>query len=62
MVLAGHDGMTPHLLDSGGLREWTFAGYGDPVAAASAAVVAVLTPPSVVRTIAAGFTPVSAPG
>jgi hypothetical protein len=62
MLLAERLGAAPHLIDSGHLREWTFAGYLDPVAVSPDEVVDVLTPPSTVRAIAAGFAPAWATG
>jgi hypothetical protein len=47
-----------HLVWSGKLWPWTFAGYEDPVPMCAAAPqVAVLTPQSVVRVFESGFTP-----
>jgi hypothetical protein len=46
----------PHLWAGGELRPWSFAGYGPPVARPDGAV-AILTPPSTVAAIAAGFRP-----
>ena len=53
-------GEAPHLLDSGRLHRWSFAGYGEPVAARPDQAVEVLTPRSVVETFAAGFSPATA--
>lgn len=47
----------PLLLWEGALRQWTHGGYGPPKPAPAGAVVRVLTPAPLVRTIAAGFTP-----
>jgi hypothetical protein len=48
----------PHLIWIGRLWRWTFAGYEDPVPmSVAAADVTVLTPQSIVRVFASGFTP-----
>ena len=48
----------PHLIWSGKLFPWTFAGYEDPVSASVLAEkVTVLTPQSIVRVFESGFTP-----
>jgi hypothetical protein len=54
-VFVEHAGV-PHLVWRGGLRPWSFGGYGTRTAA-PAAPLAVLTPRSIVRAIAAGFAP-----
>ena len=52
----------PHLIWGGALRPWSFSGYGPAVEAAPETEVAVLTPPSIVSAIRAGFVPqVAAP-
>ncbi|KAA0274646.1 MAG: hypothetical protein EDQ89_01755 [Acidobacteria bacterium] len=57
MVVAG-SAPAPHLVETGRLLPWSFGGYGPPLAIADRdAVVEVLTPASVVRSIAAGFVP-----
>lgn len=57
MVLTGRE-PTPHLLDSGRLQPWSFSGYGPASDAGSGEqIVEVLTPASIVRALAAGFTP-----
>ncbi|MEM6527522.1 MAG: hypothetical protein AAF653_04465 [Chloroflexota bacterium] len=48
---------TPHLLWQGQLYPYSPAGYGAPHAASLPPTVTVITPPSVVATIAHGFTP-----
>jgi hypothetical protein len=50
-------GGVPHLWWRGGLRPWSFEGYGPPLPVSAAEKVAVLTPASTVRAIAAGFAP-----
>lgn len=55
VVLPGDE--TPMLVTPGGLRAWSFAGYGPPVVTPADTPVTVLTPSSVVRAIAAGFAP-----
>ena len=50
-------GGRPHLLWRGRLRPWTFFGYGAGIATPEFSRVRVLTPPSIVRAIAAGFVP-----
>src|SRR5262249_47315608 len=47
----------PHLVAPGRLLPWSFAGYGPGVVPPAAAVVRVLTPPSTVAAIRAGFAP-----
>jgi hypothetical protein len=47
----------PHLWRRGALRPWSFEGYGPPVNVSATERVAVLTPRSIVRAIAAGFAP-----
>jgi len=55
-VLVEH-ARAPHLLWRGRLRPWSFEGYGRPIDVSPAEAVAVLTPRSTVRVIAAGFVP-----
>ncbi|HEY6961946.1 MAG TPA: hypothetical protein VI408_08685 [Gaiellaceae bacterium] len=50
-----HDG-APNLVRSGALRRWTAGGYDAPVAAPPAAPL--VTPPSLVRVLREGWTPV----
>jgi hypothetical protein len=45
------------LLVSGRVRPWSFHGYGAPVPAGPAGPVEVLTPPSIVAAITAGYPP-----
>jgi hypothetical protein len=49
-------GGAPYLVHGDALHPWSFAGYGAPIARPGA-MVQVLTPRSIVRAIAAGFTP-----
>ena len=55
-VLLEWDGR-PHLLRGGGLRPWSFDGYGPARTAPASARVRVLTPPSIVDAIRSGFVP-----
>jgi hypothetical protein len=48
---------TPHLVLAGWLLPWHFAGYGTPMERPAATTVEVLTPPSVVAVLSAGFCP-----
>lgn len=48
----------PHGLRDGRLRAWSFAGYGPPAANDGNAELDVLTPPSTVAALAAGYRPV----
>lgn len=58
-VLVVRDGEpeVPSLLWRGGLRAWSFAGYGPPNPISLGGAVAVLTPPSIVAAIRAGYLP-----
>jgi len=47
----------PHLLWKRKLRPWSFFGYGPEVSVAAEAEMDVLTPPSIVQAIRAGFVP-----
>jgi len=47
----------PHLVLASWLLPWDFAGYGTPIERPSAATVEVLTPPSIVAVLSAGFCP-----
>ena len=47
----------PHLVLASWLLPWDFAGYGTPIVRPSAATVEVLTPPSIVAVLSAGFCP-----
>jgi hypothetical protein len=58
MIRAGGD---IWLLLAGRLRPWSFQGYGPPAAAVPAGTVEVLTPPSIVAVIAAGYRPLVHP-
>ena len=49
------------LVASGRVLPWSFAGYGSPVPAPKSAAVEVLTPPSIVAAIAAGYRPLVHP-
>jgi len=55
------DGDEPGLLAGGQLRPWSFHGYGAPAPADPADRVEVLTPPSIVATITAGYRPLVHP-
>jgi len=55
------DGGEPGLLAGGQLRPWSFHGYGAPAPADPADRVEVLTPPSIVATITAGYRPLVHP-
>jgi hypothetical protein len=48
----------PHALRDGKLRPWSFSGYGPATAFAADAEADVLTPPSTVAALAAGYRPV----
>lgn len=54
-----HDGR-PHLVQAAGLRPWSWQGYGNLVEPPSS-TMAVLTPPSSVATLRAGYRPVLHP-
>jgi hypothetical protein len=54
------DGITGLLID-GRLRPWSFQGYGPPVPVRVSGVIEVLTPPSIVSAIAAGYRPLVHP-
>jgi hypothetical protein len=54
-VMVDIDG-SPHLVVNGQVRTWSHTGYGPPIAPPSDPV-AVLTPASIVRTLAAGYVP-----
>jgi len=49
------------LLVAGQPRPWSFQGYGSPAGASLAGAVEVLTPPSIVAAIAAGYRPLAHP-
>ena len=51
----------PGLLIGGRVRPWSFRGYGAPVPAGPAGRVEVLTPPSIVAAITAGYRPLVHP-
>jgi hypothetical protein len=46
-----------HAVDSGGLRQWRFAGWGPRQDGLPAGEVALLTPPSIAACLAAGYRP-----
>jgi hypothetical protein len=48
---------TPALWCGGTLRPWSLGGYGAPVRVSRAATVELLTPPSIVALLAAGYRP-----
>lgn len=54
VMVAGADGQ-PYLVYAGALRPWSPEGYGAPLRPAAAAEVRVLTPRSLVQTIAHGY-------
>jgi hypothetical protein len=54
-------GEGPGLVAAGHVRPWSFAGYGAPVALRDDEPVEVLTPPSSVAALAAGYRPVLHP-
>ena len=58
MIRAGGE---PGLLIGGRVRPWSFQGYGAPAPADPADRVEVLTPPSIVAAIAAGYRPLVHP-
>jgi hypothetical protein len=58
MIRAGGDAA---LLITGQMRPWSFHGYGHPVGAGLPGAVEVLTPPSIVAAIAAGYRPLVHP-
>ncbi len=47
----------PALVANGSLLPWSFAGYGSPVTLSSQAQVSLLTPPSIVAALGAGYRP-----
>jgi hypothetical protein len=47
----------PHLVLPDRLLPWTIAGYGEPIAHPAEMLVQVLTPRSIVRTLAQGYVP-----
>jgi hypothetical protein len=55
-TMVRHDG-TIALAVEGQLRPWSLCGYGRAIAASSAAAVEVLTPPSIVVALRAGYQP-----
>ena len=55
-ILVEHDGR-PALLRGGGLRPWSFGGYGSAADAPPTVRVRVITPESLVGVIRAGFVP-----
>lgn len=59
-VMVRHDGV-PGLLACGRVLPWSFAGYAAPVALRGDETVEVLTPPSSVAAIAAGYRPLLHP-
>jgi hypothetical protein len=58
MIRYGHG---PFLLVDGQLRPWSLNGYGRPVRMPSSGPVEVLTPPSIVAALAAGYRPLVHP-
>jgi hypothetical protein len=59
-AMVRHDG-TPALLSGGALLPWSFGGYGAPVRAGPGTRVELLTPPSIVGALAAGYRPLVHP-
>ncbi|HEX7926700.1 MAG TPA: hypothetical protein VF678_03850 [bacterium] len=59
VLLPGSD--TPHLVWGGGLLPWSPGGYGTPAPYASHRTVRVITPPSIVAAIRAGYAPLVHP-
>jgi hypothetical protein len=51
----------PSLLVDGRLRPWSLTGYGSPEPAPTSGQVEVLTPPSIVAAISAGYRPLIHP-
>jgi hypothetical protein len=51
-----HDGR-PHLLCGQRLLLWSFSGYGPAISVGASITMKVLTPPSLVRVVRAGFVP-----
>ena len=49
------------LCSDGALLRWSFAGYGAPVPVPAGAQVELLTPPSIVAVLAAGYRPLVHP-
>lgn len=52
----------PFLIQDGQLWAWSFAGYAAPITLPAETMVKTITPYSVIRTIAAGFTVISPTG
>lgn len=61
LVLAREGRETPHLVIDGLRLPWTFGGYGASIPADPGEIVEVLTPPSSVAAMAAGYRPVLHP-
>lgn len=59
-AMVRHDGEIA-LVSGGRLLPWSFEGYGSPRAAAADATVELLTPPSIVAVLAAGYGPMIHP-
>ena len=55
------DGGEPGLLIAGRVRPWSFGGYGAPAPADPGGPVELLTPPSIVAAITAGYRPLVHP-
>jgi hypothetical protein len=53
---------TVALFTGGKLLPWSFAGYGAPTSVAAGTTVELLTPPSIVAVLAAGYRPLIHPG
>jgi hypothetical protein len=52
---------TPGLWCDGSVRPWSFQGYGPPVPVGAESMVTLLTPPSIVAAIKAGYQPMAHP-
>jgi hypothetical protein len=58
--MVNHEG-EPALVSAGHLLPWSFAGYGTPVLVDPGTTVALLTPPSIVGVLKAGYRPLVHP-
>ena len=50
-------GSAAFLVESASLLPWSFVGYGEPIARPARGAVDALTPPSILRALAAGYAP-----
>jgi hypothetical protein len=55
-------GSAAFLVEGARLLPWSFEGYGEPIARPARGVVEALTPPSILRALAAGYAPRSREG